>query len=519
MRIQFKNLDTGENILDRELLPSQESFWNATERYVLFSGGYGCGKSMMLILKTIYDAMSKDDNYILMGRRSYTEIHDVLLKDFFELCHPSWVEKYTKSPQPAVVLKTFSGNTSEIIFRNLDRLSENEIKGLNLGGYSIDQAEDVPELVCIALNGRMRRFNRAYHMANGFKWDDEKKEGEVKPNGYMTANPALSWLYRAFKEENNPEYRLIEASTLENEANLPKEYVEDLKSYPERLYKQYVLGIWDEALFAENAVFAPEFLEGLVKNLKDPITTKEGLNIFYTKEDHIKHHMQIGIDVAEGADTIEERHRATKKDNAVITIVCHDCELELAKWAGRLPPNATADKAVLFASWYNDPLMVPEMNSMGTALVNRLQDSGYNNIYQRYEFDRTINRRTKKLGFRTTAASKQLLIERFNFRLRKCNPTIHSRDTYSEMKHFVYSDLAAKKGAGAQEGHHDDKVMSLLLAFYTDSDPSPSAIKRSVEHKKSFPAELVPAVSITSDGKFKPPKFWRDAKLAKWTLK
>ncbi len=496
MRIQFKDLETGELVLDRELIPSQEKFWEAEDRYVLYSGGYGCGKSMILILKTIYDAMSQDNNYILMGRKTYAEINDVLLKDFFELCHPSWIESYRKTPHPSVTLKTFNGKTSEIIFRNLDKFSETEIAGLNLGGVSIDQAEDIPEGIFVALKGRLRRAG-------------------INHRVYMTANPALSWLYRAFKEEKNEGYRIIEASTLENEKNLPEEYIKDLKSYPEKLFKQFVLGIWDESLFAENAVFAPEYLEKLSRKLEEPKTVKEGLEIFHSITGHEKHHVQMGIDVAEGADVIEERHKATKKDNAVITIACHDCELELAKWAGRLPPNATADKAVLYASWYNDPLMIPEMNSMGVALINRLQDIGYNNIYQRHEFDRTINRRTKKLGFRTTAQTKQLLIERFNYRLRKCNPVIHSQDTYGELKHFVYSDVAGKQGAGAQEGHHDDKVMSLLLAFYTDYEPVPSSIKKTSIEKK-IQADLVPSVEITKDGKFKPPKMFQE-KVAKWT--
>jgi len=60
MRIAFKNLATGEDTYVRDLLPSQEQFWNAQERYILFSGGYGCGKSMILIMRTIYDAMRQD---------------------------------------------------------------------------------------------------------------------------------------------------------------------------------------------------------------------------------------------------------------------------------------------------------------------------------------------------------------------------------------------------------------------------------------------------------------------------
>lgn len=492
--IEFKNLSTGELVYSLDMLPSQKEFWKAKEKYVLLSGGYGSGKSRILIIKTIFDAISQNNNYILMGRKSYAEIHDVLLKDFMEVCHPSWIKSFKKTPHPSVILYTIKGGTSEIIFRNLDKFSEGEIAGLNLGGVSIDQAEDIPEAIYMAIKGRLRR------------------EG-VKHRCYMTANPSLSWLYRVFKQETPPDHRIIEASTLENEKNLPPDYIEDLKTYPPSMYKQFVLGVWDEALFSENGVFAPEHLTELSKSLREPMEVREGLEIFKKKKEG--HVYQMGIDCAEGTDTIDEKYRNNKKDNAVITLVDMTDNEEVAKFSARLTPSATADKAVLFARWYDNPLMVPEMNSMGTALVNRLQDLGYNNIYRRFEFDRTLNRRTKKLGFRTTASSKALLISRFNTRLRIAPPRIYSKDTYAEMKSFVYSDIAGKKGAGAMEGYHDDKVMSLLLAFYEDKDPTKSNIIRK-ETKNGIIQDIVPSLEI-KNGKFLPPKFWREGKEARWT--
>lgn len=489
LNIEFKDLDTGEIAYQRDLLPSQEEFWNAEERYILFSGGYGCGKSMILIMRCIYDAMRQPNNYILMGRKTYAEIKDVLIKDFREICHPSWIVSASWSQEPKVVLKCFEkGKTSEIIFRNLDQESMTEIAGLNLGGYGIDQAEHIPEGIVMALKGRLRR------------------EG-IEHRGYMTANPALSYLYRMFVTERQPDYKLIEASTMENEKNLPKEYVEDLKSYPEAMYKQYVLGKWDDSLFAENGVFAPEHLEVISKGLGEARQVREGLKI-YKKYDK-SHRYQMGIDVAEGAETVDERYRSTRKDNAVITIVDMDEVEEVAQWAVRLTPAATADKAILFASWFGDPLMIPEMNSMGVALVNRLQDRGYSNIYRRYETDSVSRRRLKKVGFRTTTATKATMISRFNIRLRHGGVRLYSKDTYAEMKVFVYSDIAGKKGAGAQEGYHDDKVMSLLLAFWEDKDPVPSFVKGK-ERGIITDDMVVPSAHILPNGKYHPPKSFMD---------
>ena len=71
MKISFKNLETEEIVKEWELNPSQEKFWKSKKRFVLFSGGFGCGKSLMLTLKAIELALAYPGNYILMGRKTY----------------------------------------------------------------------------------------------------------------------------------------------------------------------------------------------------------------------------------------------------------------------------------------------------------------------------------------------------------------------------------------------------------------------------------------------------------------
>src|SRR3990167_6583141 len=252
MKVKFKDLITLETVFERELLPSQEIFWEAKDRFILFSGGVGCGKSMIMLLRVIYECMSQDNNYFLVGRTTYQEIHDVLIKEFLEICHPSWIKEYRKTPHPTVILHTFSGKTSEIIFRNLDGMSQGELLGLNLGGFAIDQAEDVPEAVFLTLKGRLRRTG-------------------IQHRVFMTSNPKLSWLYRAFKQEPEENYRLIEASTLENQNNLPEEYVSDLLKMPKSWQRQYVQGVWDASLLSDNIVFAREHVERLMKYVRPPV--------------------------------------------------------------------------------------------------------------------------------------------------------------------------------------------------------------------------------------------------------
>lgn len=484
MKIKFPDLNTGEVMFERELLPSQEIFWESQDRYILFSGGVGCGKSMIMLLRVIYECMFQDNNYFLVGRTTYQEIHDVLIKEFLEICPESWIKEYRKTPHPTVVLHTFNGKTSEIIFRNLDGMSKGELLGLNLGGFAIDQAEDIPEEVFLTLKGRLRRPG-------------------IQHRVFMTSNPKLSWLYPAFKQHPEDNYRLIEASTLENQKNLPEEYVKDLLNYPPSWRRQYVEGIWDASLLSDNIVFAREHIEELGKHVHAPMEVKEGVNIY--KKYQPGHVYQMGIDSSEGVDTTEDSLRKTQKDSGVIVVWDKTADEEAAMFSGKVPPRVLAEKAVQIASWYENPEMVPEVNAMGFALLNKLEELGYTNIYRRKEFDRTTKKTMKKLGWRMTAASKQLAISYFADLMRLRKPRVYSRETVEEMKTFVYTDNAKKKGAGAQQGFHDDKVVATLLAAFDEGNVRPASVRHESYGIIIPETDIVPSVEIVN-GKYRPPR-------------
>ena len=190
----------------------------------------------------------------------------------------------------------------------------------------------------------------------------------------------------------------------------------------------------------------------------------------------------MGIDPAEGVE---------KGDNAVIVIVDLTEQEEVASFAAKIPPDVLADKATLFATWYSDSrnpiLLVPEMNSIGVALVNRLKDSEDRKFrfYTREEYDKTTNKKTEKIGWRTTRQSKPLLIARFQELLRLGNPRVYSKETIAEFRSFVWSDEAKKQGAGAKQGFHDDRIIATLLAFWEKGKVTPGTVSRGALGKEN----------------------------------
>ena len=464
-KVVFRNKDTNEIMQEWELNPSQLKFWTSKKKYVLFSGGYGCGKSLMLTLKAVDLALKYPKNYILMGRRTYPELRDTLLKEFFNYVPDALIKDYLKAEGRVVF-----HNDSEIIFRHLDTIAESEIRSLNLGAAFIDQGEDISKDVFTGLRGRLRREGVA----------------DVDRKICITCNPALTWLYADFKQnpdmnsDGTSDYEVIEASTLENAKHLPESYVEDLMKYPESYKKQFVYGMWDEDLLSNRAVFAREYLEKMRQWTKEPDKLREGLEIY--AEYNPLHRYQMGIDASEGIYETGVKDSKQKSDESAFTIVDLTTEEEVASWSGRIPPDAAAEKALDFAYWYSDKknpiLLIPEMNSIGLALLNRLnrESSSQIRIYRREEFDKRLGIKHETEGWRTTRQTKPLLISRFQELLRLREPKIRSKKTYEQFKSFVHTTDANKQGMGAELGFHDDRLISALLGFWQKSPVIPGKV-------------------------------------------
>jgi hypothetical protein len=114
-------------------------------------------------------------------------------------------------------------------------LAYQRLSNLNLNFVFIDQAEEVEEKWLGHFRTRLRRVVK-------------DAAGRICPQQLMlTGNMAgRNWIYKTFKKIKQHNHHLIEASTLENEHNLPKEYIADLLSAPEKWRDRYIYGSWDD---------------------------------------------------------------------------------------------------------------------------------------------------------------------------------------------------------------------------------------------------------------------------------
>lgn len=404
-------------------------------KYCLNAGGYGSGKSLALYIKLVLLVMCFPGNRILLGRKTLADIDRAVLPDLFDLITP---DSYEYRVKDAVI--NFK-NGSQIILFGLDAMqsggaadikkAEQKVKSLNLGAYFIDQLEEVEYNVFEALSARLRRTNVPFRQGN------------------MTCNPANFWAYEWFVANPREGYKLYESSMYDNKDNLPEDYIRDQESRGEDYVRRYVKGEWTTDLMTKGTVFAKEHVQYLETLRKLPIATEEDCEIY----EHyvVGKEYRMGVDPSEGV-----------VDPSSISVVSMDGQ-KVAKFNSMVPISALADKVKYLYYKYHKPLIIPEVNAAGAALLREIRDL---KIYRRRQLDYKTDIETEKLGFKTSWDSKSQLIQHFQKLLRNRQVKIFDRKTIEEMKTFVWVDSAVQQGAGAARGFHDDDVMSTLLAFW-----------------------------------------------------
>ncbi len=438
-------------------------------KFVLLSGGRGAGKSLALCVKIYLICKGFAGIRVLLGRKNLSDIDKTTLQDLFRLMPPQDYEYRVKDG-----LINFK-NGSQIVLMGLDamqsgnvgdmRKAQQKTKSLNIGAYFIDQLEEIEYEVFQALNDTMRMTHPTL---------------DYPRQGNMTCNPANFWAYHYFKLDErmnedgnwipkvNKDTHLMEVSMLDNSNNLPPDFIRDRLSREESYVRRMVHGEWNMDVLTKGAVFAKEHIHFLENLVRPPLKIEEGCEIYEEVKDQ---EYRMGIDPSEGI-----------VDPSSISVVSMEGR-KVAKFNGMLPIQGLADKVKFLYYKYRKPLIIPESNAAGAALIREIRDL---RVYRRKVIDEKVDTETEKLGFRMSWDSKSKLITHFQGLLRNKSAKIYDRKTIEEMKVFIWSDSASEQGAGASRGFHDDDIMSTLLAYW-DWNPKKTEevqIQRSIPRQK-----------------------------------
>ena len=230
-----------------EAEPFQWDFYSALNRFPGAIAGWGSGKTMWALMKCDLLSRFYKNNLCVVIRSKFTDLRDSTMKDFTK-----WTGKHI--PQGTKEAKYANGST--ILFRHAKELSV--LQNVNLGWGYIEQAEEFPtDTQFQLLRGRLRReldVDEEY-------WAAIEKAGDIQDfllamykNPLRQIMPVANahghnWLWKMFIKSPKEGYTCMQATSFDNLANLPKDFIADLRRMevdsPAK-FKQYVMNCHDE---------------------------------------------------------------------------------------------------------------------------------------------------------------------------------------------------------------------------------------------------------------------------------
>ena len=226
-------------------------------------------------------------------------------------------------------------------------------------------------------------------------------------------------------------------------------------------------------------VFASEDLEIYYKAIEEP-TYRTGFdrNLWIWEERRQENTYLISADVARGDG----------KDYSV----CHVIKLEtmeiVAEYQGKCTPDVFSRVLYDIGQEYNSGLLVVENNSVGFAVLDKLKEMKYPNLYhsiksthefvEEYQAEQMSN---AVAGFSTTSKTRPLIVAKLEEFIRNNLIKIKSSRLLAEMKTFVWNNGRAE----AMRSYNDDLIMSCAVACWV-RDTALSVNQRDAEYAKAF---------------------------------
>lgn len=208
------------------LTATQKAFATCRDPFPAFCGGYGSGKSAAAIARAMAlksEFKTCDVAYYLP---TYPLIEDIAFRRFPDLCErKGWDYRLNKSS----AFIEFPG-AGRIVFRTME--NPERIIGYEVAHSILDELDTL-------------KPHKAQEVWNKVIARNRQKMNRSWPNtvAVATTPEGFGFVYERWVKNVKPGYVLFKAKTVENEANLPAGYIDNLKnSYPSNLLAAYLDG-------------------------------------------------------------------------------------------------------------------------------------------------------------------------------------------------------------------------------------------------------------------------------------
>jgi len=180
--------------------------------------------------------------------------------------------------------------------------------------------------------------------------------------------------------------------------------------------------------------------------------------------------------------------RGDCKDNSAFHIFELETMEVVGEYVGKPTPDDFADILYSVAGEYGNPMLVIENNNIGYAVLKKLLDKGYHNLYHSAKGDHhyvdpvTAQWQSNVIpGFTTSSKTRPLIVAKMEEFMRNKLIKINSNRLLSEMKTFIWQAGRPQ----AMRSYNDDLVMSFAIGCWV-RDTVIIENQKNVEYSKQF---------------------------------
>lgn len=206
------------------LTPTQKAFATSREPFPCFCGGFGSGKTAAAIARAMALKSHFRQSDIAYYLPTYPLVEDIAFRRFPELCErKGWAFRLNK--QSAYI--EFPG-AGRIVFRTMEQ--PHRIVGYEVAHSIVDELDTLPT-------------EKARDVWNKIIARNRQKCGIGNTVAVATTPEGFRFVYDRWVKNPSPGYVLFRAKTMDNAANLPPGYIDNLtSSYPSNLLAAYLDG-------------------------------------------------------------------------------------------------------------------------------------------------------------------------------------------------------------------------------------------------------------------------------------
>lgn len=220
------------------LLPAQRDFILAPEAYPALVAGFGSGKTAAGIARALAKKIQWRENDVAYYLPTFPLIEDIAFERFPELLdRKGWDYKLNKSGGTPSI--SFPG-AGKILFRSMEK--PERIIGYEVGDSIVDELDTLAINKARTVWQKIIARNRQKRKKNGVILPKDAP-GSHNSVGVVTTPEGFRFVWEMWQKKRPKGYRLIHAKTMDNAANLPHDYIENLiATYPANLIEAYLEG-------------------------------------------------------------------------------------------------------------------------------------------------------------------------------------------------------------------------------------------------------------------------------------